>query len=145
MPTLTGRLIPYGPIIDLKVMQTPQRVAALKRAGQSYTSPVSVTGLIDTGASGLALDFRVISGLGLQYRGVAHIHTPSTGPGYEDRDEYDASIVLGEGTPGPLVVTLPVVSCDFASQGFLALIGRELLRHCVFTYDGPKDAFTLDF
>lgn len=145
MPTLTGRLHPYGPIIDLKVMQSPQRVEALKKANQPYTSPVIVRGLIDTGASGLALDHRVITSLGLQYRGVTNIHTPSTGPGFEKRDEYDASFVLGETSVQPLVVTLPVIACDFATQGFFALIGRELLQHCTFTYDGPKDQFTLAF
>jgi hypothetical protein len=145
MPILTGRISPEGPTIDIKVMQSPQRVAALKKANRPFASPSTVVGLIDTGASSSALDRIVIAGLDLQHRGVVSIHTPSTGPGYETRDEYDACLVLGETSLRPMVLTLPVIGCDFSSQGFLALIGRDVLRHCKLAYDGPLDLFTLEF
>jgi hypothetical protein len=85
----------------------------------------------------------VVSGLGLEHRGVVNIHTPSTGSAHVQLDQYDASLILGEGHPFPLVLTVPVVACDLTSQGFDALIGRDVLGRCQLHYDGPAGTFTL--
>lgn len=145
MPVLTGQIALFGPTIEVKVMPSPQRVAALKKAGQAFAQPITVIGLVDTGASCSALDRTIITRLELEFRGATPIHTPSTGPAHEMRDQYDVSFVLGEAQPGPLEMTLPVIESDFASEGFFALIGRDGLRRCVLTYDGPADKFTLSF
>jgi hypothetical protein len=145
MPTLTGSIGPWGPTINVKVMQSNQRVRALKQAGLPFSSPCVVVGLIDTGASLSALDASIIASLGLAPRNVVSIHTPSTGAAYEKRLTFDALVVLGE-TPGkPLSKTLNVISCELASQGFMALIGRDLLRYCRLVYDGPNNSFTLEY
>jgi hypothetical protein len=83
--------------------------------------------------------------MGLDPRGIVRIHTPSTGTNYEERNQYDASLVIGEGYPTPLTLTLPVLGCDFASEGFLALIGRDVLDRCFLMYDGPEKTYTLFF
>ncbi len=145
MPILTGSISSWGPTIDIKVMQTNQRVVALKRAGQKYNSPSTVIGLIDTGASISALDSNVIRSLGLSPRGLASIHTPSTGPGYVTRMTYDALFIVGENTDDPLSRTIQVVECELASQGFYALIGRDFLESCQFVYDGPARSFTIQY
>jgi hypothetical protein len=145
MSIIKGRLDPYGPMVEAKVMQSPQRVAALKKAGRSFSPPLIVQGLLDTGASCSALDRRIIASLELEIRGTTAIHTPSTGAGFETRNQYDVTLVLGESQSGPLELTLPVIESDFASQGFFALIGRDVLRRCVFTYLGPADEYTLSF
>jgi hypothetical protein len=64
MPALTGIIRPGGPVVDVKVMQTIQRVEALKKASRPFGQPVVVTGLIDTGASCSALDIHIINRLG---------------------------------------------------------------------------------
>jgi hypothetical protein len=143
MPALSGRIDDQGPILYVLVMQSPQRVEALKKAGRPFAAPVSARSIIDTGAAGSALDRTLIAALGLEHRGVASIHTPSTGSAYVQRDQFDASLVLGEGRPDPLVLTLPVIECDFAGAGFPALIGRDVLARCQLLYDGPAGAFTL--
>lgn len=51
MPALIGSIGPWGPIINVKVMQSNQRVRTLKKAGLPFSSPHVVLGLIDTGAS----------------------------------------------------------------------------------------------
>ena len=73
------------------------------------------------------------------------VHTPSTNGGYVQKNAYDVSIVLGEGQPNPLVKNVLAIEADLASQGFLALIGRDILEHCAFTLDGPAGMFRLDF
>jgi hypothetical protein len=89
------------------------------------------------------LDRGVIAPMGLEDRGPVPIHTPSTGDGFEYRDQYDVSVVIGEGRPDPLVVTITVIESDFASRGFYGPIGRDILRLCTLTYHGPKNLFTL--
>ena len=42
-----------------------------------------------------------------------------------------------------MFLTLPVIESDFASQGFFALIGRDVLQFRRLIYDGPTDAFEL--
>ena len=145
MPLLTGLIGPQGPMIEVKVMQSPQRVAALKKAGRPYSSPAVILALLDTGASTTALDRFVVAGLQLDFRNVISIHTPSTGAAYESRNTFDASVVLGEMQPVALVKTVEVIESDFAIQGFYGLIGRDILRHCIFTFDGPSGRFTIQY
>jgi hypothetical protein len=121
------------------------RGEALKRFGLPYSSPQTVTGLIDTGASCSAIDILLANGLGLERRGVTNVHTPSTGDRLESRNLYDACFVLGEGHSKALHLTLSVIESEFASQGFFVLIGRDVLEHCVFTYDGRTAKHTLEF
>ncbi len=145
MPTLSGSLTPQGAMIDVKLMQSPRRVAAKKRANQPFAQPVIVRALIDTGAGCSALDRNVITQLDLSHHGVAWIHTPSTGLSLAARNTYDVFLILGEGSPNPLTMTIPVVESDFASEGFYVLIGRDVLARCVLTYNGPQSLFELRF
>ncbi len=145
MPTLTGLIGPWGPTVDIKVMQTNQRVEALKRAGKAFSSPVIVLGLIDTGASLSILDTTVTHSLGLEPRGVVSIHTPSTGAASAKHMSYDALFIIGETTGEPLSKTVQVVESELASQGIFALIGRNFLEACQFVYDGPSKSFSLHY
>lgn len=146
MPIISGRVTEqHGAAVFVKVMQSPQLVAAIKKLGLRYTTPTSVLAILDTGASCSALDGIVVAAMALQYHGPAEIHTPSTGSGVEHRDTFDASLVLGETESTPLTTTVPVISCEFASRGFYALIGRDILRRCVLTYDGPGNTFQLEW
>jgi hypothetical protein len=145
MGRLEGRLTERGPMIDVKIMLTAQHVEALKRAGKPYAAPMTIRGLVDTGASSSCVDRNIVVGLGLAARGVVAIHTPSSGDAYEERLQYDACLVLGEGQGDALVLTLPVIESDFASQGFLALIGRDVLKSCRLIYDGPAETFTVEW
>lgn len=119
-------------------MQTHQRIAALKKLGRKHSSPVSIRGLIDTGASCSAIDPRIVQALDLDRRGQVPIHTPSSGPDLDYRGQYDVCFVLGEMTESPLESTLPVIECDLASQNFLALVGRDVLSRCQLCFDGPS-------
>ena len=58
---------------------------------------------------------------------------------------YDVSFVLGETETTSLIVPAPVIESEFATEGFLALLGRDVLRHCRFIYDGPEKLFTLEY
>lgn len=73
------------------------------------------------------------------------IHTPSTGAAYEKRMTFEALVVLRETSRNPLSRTITVLSCELATQGFFALIGRDLLQYCRFVYDGPRNSFALEY
>lgn len=132
-------------MIEVKMMLTTQHVDALKRAGKPFAPPMTISGLVDTGASCSAIDRNLANGLGLVAKGVVSVHTPTTGSDYIDLLQYDVCLVLGAGQADALVLTLPVIESDFASEGFLALIGRDVLKSCMFNYDGPAETFTIEW
>jgi hypothetical protein len=145
MPILTGKIGQWGPTIDIKVMQTNQRVEALKKSGKKFSSPTTILGLIDTGASLCVLDPTIVRMLGLVPKDVISVHTPTTGPAYEERWSYDALFIAGETSDHPLSKAIQVIECEMASQGVYALIGRNFLEDCQFVYNGPSKAFTLQW
>jgi len=73
------------------------------------------------------------------------IHTPSTGPAYETRHVYDASVVLGETENPSLIVTVGAISRELATGGYFALIGRDVLSHCRLIYDGLQSRFSVEY
>jgi hypothetical protein len=85
MHVLKGKVTELGPMVDVKVMPSSQRVAALKKAEMPYPQPLTVIGVLDTGAGCSCLDRTVVQQLGLDPRGIIRIHTPSTGTKYEER------------------------------------------------------------
>jgi hypothetical protein len=42
-------------------------------------------------------------------------------------------------------INLPVAEASLASQGFLVLIGRDVLKHCLLIDNGPLNQFSLSF
>ena len=74
--------------------------------------------------------------------------TPSTGNTPERADEYDCGVLIfAETTENPYAIrNLPVVETRLLqSQGFHALIGRDVLAKCVLNYNGSANTYTLAF
>lgn len=145
MGHVEGPLSVAGAIVGLKVAQSTHRVEALKRVNRPYATPFEVLALVDTGASCLCLDARVVHLLDLSQRGAVSVQTPSTGSAFETLPTYDVSVVLGDGQTDALADTCEAVCCDFSCSGFQAIIGRNLLNRVVLTYDGPVGMFRLDW
>jgi Retroviral aspartyl protease len=145
MRSISGRLTPRGPFIDVTVMQTEQHVARLKAARRPVATPAIIRSLIDTGASGCVLDNHVVSQLGLIQTGMTQIHTPTTGAAYEERNQYDVCVFFGSQTGEVKAFTVGVIATDLASEGFLAIIGWDILSHCTLVCDGPNQTFKLDY
>jgi hypothetical protein len=125
------------------------RNSALIAAGQPIPQAQKIWALLDTGASCTCVDPSVLQALQLQPTGRTSVNTPSTGTNLHDANQYDVSFII-PGTSSkhvPFVVhTLSVVEVQLlASQGFHALIGRDVLASCLLTYDGAKGEFTLAF
>jgi hypothetical protein len=134
-------------MVDAVVTVSAARRTALIAANQQVPNPVPIRGLLDTGASGTAVDPSVLTTLGLTPTGSTLVNTPTTGATPQPVDLYDVGFVI----PGPaggshlFSQTLPVMASELlAAQGFHALIGRDILSQCVFVYNG-SGFFTLSY
>ena len=146
MPFVTLPLTAAGPVVDILVGVSDPRQAALTKGGQRLPKPGAVRALIDTGASCTVVDTSIIRALSLPRRGTMQIHTPSTDGTAHTTNQYDVSLIFE--LPNRLVwklAALPVIEANFSAQGIHALIGRDVLQHALFTYNGPAEIFLLGF
>lgn len=149
MPHFTLQISPQGPLLNAMIGVSAARQIALSTAGQPTPSLVPIRALVDTGASASCADPSVLTSLNLTPTGSATVNTPSTGNRPVNADQYDISLIVPAAAANqtPLVVsTLPVICAELlASQGFHALIGRDILANCVFLYNGSLGLFTLAY
>jgi hypothetical protein len=140
---------PGGPILNGFIGVSLARRNALIALGQPIPNAVQIRGLVDTGASGTCVDPAVLTSLGLSPTGSVMVNTPSTGSQPHTADQYDISLIIPGALPthAPLTVqNLPVMCAQLLpSQGFHALIGRDILSLCWFGYNGTTGLFTLAY
>lgn len=150
MPHFTLQITQQGALLTAFIGVSQGREAALQQAGQPVPKAVQVRALVDTGASITAVDPSVLKDqLSLAATGSTTVNTPSTGSQPMVADQYDVSLIVPAATvhQAPLYVnTLPVICAEIlASQGFHALIGRDVLAQCVLSYNGSMGWFTLAY
>lgn len=132
-------------IAVLEVSQA--RAKALAAAGQPVPKMQVMSALVDTGASCTCVDPAIIQALGLTPTGSTLMFTPSTGAQGHLTDQYDASLkIYCTRQQVPLEISvIAVVASDLRVQGIDALIGRDVLKFCLLSYDGQSGFFTLAF
>ena len=146
MPYITSQLGSGGaPLIDLMVSVSEPRQAALIAAGLPVAPPVTVRGLIDTGASGTCIDNTVLASLSLNPTGKTLIHTPSTAGTAHTVNQFDVSLIFPLPRLNWRIKALAVMESHLRNQGIQALIGRDVLNDAIFTYNGASQIFTLGF
>ncbi len=146
MPHLTLSITPKGPLVSFLCGVSKPRADTLRKARLPVPAPVSVSGLVDTGASISGIDPTILKSLGVVSTGTIPLHTPSTTLGCPHvANQFDVSIVFVH----PLITrtwhAVPVIESELAHQGIQALIGRDILNFCLMTYDGQAGTFTLGF
>ena len=145
MPHLTLPTTNDFAIVDLSVDVTRARSKALQAANHGLPKPLKIRGLIDTGASGTAIDRDIVKLLGLQPTGVLSIHTPSTASQAHRCHTYDVSLRVDHPAANETFDPIVAVESDLAAHGFQALIGCNVLKKCIFIYDGEAATFSLAF
>jgi predicted aspartyl protease len=119
---------------------------ALQNAGMPLPQIQNVRALVDTGASHTCLDPSVFAALGLQPTGTTQVITPTTGSVPVNADTYDVSILIPAGNQQPFVrPNMAVSSSVLLHQGFHALLGRDILKHCILHYNGSGQLFTVAY
>jgi hypothetical protein len=146
MPHFSLTISQGGPLLQFAIGVSSPRASALAAAGQPIPPRIPITGLIDTGASCSSIDASVLRQLAIPTTGTTTVHTPSTQANAPHATNlYDISLVLIH----PLITrtfnALPVIESQLLHQGIQALIGRDILSQCLFTYDGAAQTFCFAF
>jgi len=128
-----------GPKMAIEIAVPTALAEFLARSGLPVPAARTGFALIDTGASITAVDEDVVASLGIQPIGQMKLSTPS-----QSRPAWLYAVRLSfPEVPIPALEVLDVVGCTLQPQGFIALLGRNLLRRFVFVYDGPAGFFRL--
>jgi hypothetical protein len=142
MPPLEERISDDGPLITVGIGLSPLQAAAARAAGFSPPPPELVQALIDTGARVTRIDSKIARALDLRKTGTARMWTAGK---TVTRAVYDIEVTL----TAPRLFRVPSViralDADLWTHGFHVLIGRDVLGHCRFSYDGPAGVFTPDY
>lgn len=116
-----------GPFIEVTLTHPRIVQEQLKEEGKSPLI-VSVKALIDTGASNSVITPGMAEQLGLIHTGYQKV---SSVQDEQQRPVYFGAIVFPWGSGKEI----PIVACPL--KNFDCLIGRDILRHWHFTYNGP--------
>lgn len=144
MPHIIQPITHDGALVRAIIHISRERYSALLAAGVEAPEAISITALIDTGATGTCIDARVISQLGITPKGTVMVHTPSTGGIPVEIEQYDVAFGLFDPkNQSKIITTLPVMASHF--DGFEALIGRDILDQLLLIYDGIAGQFTVAF
>lgn len=128
-----------GPTITVKIGLHDRLQEKRREAGTPIPDPVVGEAIIDTGATVTTIDTSVAQELGLRETGpVQAVGIGGASAGFTTACSVDIHGLIGN---------LARAHChDLAkhSTGLLALIGRDVLRHFVLHYNGPKGRITLE-
>ncbi len=128
-----------GPLLSLRLEPALDVQALLRQAGRLVPS-LTLTALVDTGASGTVIQTALLRQLGLAPTRTVFFSTPSTTEPLESL-EYRVRLVLADN----LAFETDVAEAPMGGQNVQCLIGRDILQQTVFTYNGPRNQFTLTF
>lgn len=140
MSVFHNRIFSSGPFITINVAPNNQQIEFLKSKGLKVPKAQKVAALIDTGASHTVLDESIIQKLGLHPIDEIRAKTVSC----EDVvcKRYKATFFFSDNF---CIETSHLVGSSTKNQNFQCLIGRDILKHCVFTYDGISNQTILCF
>ena len=147
MPFLSFPIAAGGALVDIFVALSTYRVDVLKEAGMGFPPPARAQAMIDTGASISTISPRVAKDLALVPSGVTAIHSATTGGASQNSNLYDVCLAFVQPSIKVLGVNIPVIEVDLSlsAPGVDVLLGRDLLRQCLFIYDGQSGTFVLAF
>ena len=133
------RLRQNGPTCQVVIKPSEPIIEKLKLEKKDIPR-ITVMALIDTGASTTAVSHRVVKKLKLVPRGTVQVYTSHKKP--EIRNEFDISLEFNTDT---YLTILKVLDASLQDHSIDCLIGRDVLAHGVFTYNGPKKQVVLKF
>jgi hypothetical protein len=132
-----------GAVIDIAVMVGPIMRQDLLSRGALPLQPVIIRALIDTGADLTAIHPQILEQFGGRPAGSARIRRPGQSLGYQAVSLFEIQLSIGGVTPGVPWIPTRVVGVEPATPTVLAMIGRDVLKHCTLYYNGPGSELTL--
>jgi hypothetical protein len=145
MPIISGLITNDGAIIEVMIGLTPSQTALRRSHGQPIPSPLLLRAQIDNGASQTCIDLQCVLTLGLLSTATRAMVTPTKSGASQTLDAYDVSVTLVHSATNLFLPQVEVVGASMFLQGFDVLLGRDVLKHCLFVQDGPAGVFSLAF
>jgi hypothetical protein len=128
-----------GPVIEVILTPSVEFIKVLNIPSSSIKS-ITVSAMIDTGASTTMISEGLAKSLGIEPVGTIKIHTPSSTniicP------QYNIQIIFPENV---IYSSIVVTEAPLQGQHIQCLIGRDVLRDSVLIYNGHDNSFTLSF
>ena len=128
-----------GPTCQVVIKPSDPTIEKLKLEKKDVPS-ITILALIDTGASTTAVSKKVVKALKLVPRGTVQVYTSHKKP--EIRNEFDIALEFDADT---YLTILRALEANLQNHNIDCLIGRDVLTHGVFTYNGPKKEVDLKF
>ncbi len=147
MPILNFPTSPDGFALDVIVGLAQQEADALQQAGQPVPPLAGFRGIIDSGSDVSAVSRRIIQQFNITPRG----RVPTLTAGGSRRVRYCNVMLVIAGPAGILggsyllLPTLVVTEIPHRLPNIEVLVGRDVLKQCLFIADGPAQTFTLAF
>lgn len=145
MPKLRIPIGSDGPILDLSLWVVRAAAHAMIAAGGSLPPALTARALIDTGSDITAIHPLLLKAISPVPVENIEVHRPGMDGGFSTAALHNVRVAFA--APGPRVKWFEITAVGVvpASPGILALIGRDLLGHCRFLYDGFKAEILLDY
>jgi hypothetical protein len=135
-----------GAIVDLLIGVSQPRRERLIRNQFPIPAKIRVKAQIDTGAEISAINEAILAPLELPVLDTRPVRTVATSRQVSHFNFYVVSIGIPHVDLEMHLPKLEVMACVFGEdEEARALIGRDLLAHCLFAYDGSAGTFALSF
>jgi hypothetical protein len=146
MPLLRVPIGVDGPVVDLGIWSARPLAHALVARGRAVPPPQTIRALIDTGADRTAIHPDALALIASPPSGTIRVRRPGSTTAIRRVNLHDVRLAFGGAGASPARgswVEAEVAAVVPADPGVLALIGRDMLAHCQFVYDGPKGELLL--
>lgn len=147
MPIISRTIDWEGALVDVLVGVHASRREKLVRLQMTVPSAIPIPAQIDTGTHRSGIDEGVLRSLELDGEvDIEEVFTSSTTDEPHKCPVYLAELTLVGAEGNRSFETLRVLAHHFSpNEKAKAVIGRDLLAHCILEYDGVKRYFTLSF
>lgn len=140
------------PIVRVQVGFSRGRELAIRRAGRAVLAPLTLDGLIDTGADVSMIEHGFLTPFvreGMDLKGFVNVKAPGLG-GLALRPQFLCGLRIshpsGNARDDLVIPAIEVVEHALgAPPGYQVLLGRDVLARCVLEYNGPANTFSLTY
>lgn len=149
MPAFWKRLTSAGAIVKVDIGLSTKTVQALRQGLQPLPPTVRCHALLDTGAEKTCVDESVCRDLGFDYEGIELVNVPYQQSELTFGIQHDTDLTIVHPArhkqKNLALRNLAVVELALNSFDFQVIIGRDVLAHCQFLYNGPGRRFILRY
>lgn len=137
--TLSSILLEHGPLVQAEIFPNEQAFLNLKNQEDTRIPFAKVNLLLDTGSNISGLDRRIIERLQLRHYGDKSFVDGAGGRTSLNRYKCVLYLEIFGGKALPM----DILEGQFEYSPYDGIIGRDVLRYCQLTYDGPANRFSL--